>query len=626
MEILQRQRLEAKYLKAKIEYYEGIPIMTDAEFDSLEEMLIKAGSKVHEQIGSKRKDFDFPHPTKMLSLSKIQMEKDGDITNYMYNEFYTWFEKRAKVVGKLAVLKGSPKFDGSAINIIYRDGNLENILTRGDGLTGKNVTKRFKPVLPQKIKIQGIVQIRCEVVIDLNLFNKKYKGTPEEGKYANARNFVAGVIGKDDYSKQKVSELTLVPLHFLVDGKHVSQILFKDYPAYQKDWNEEFIFEDYETMIKKFEEKRKTFNFQLDGVVIAFPEVVRADLGENDHDPEWSLAIKFIPEGAITTVNGIEWNVGKRGQLTPVVLLDPVELAGTTVKRASGYNAGYLIDNIIWIGSVVSIAKAGDIIPEIQKVIVETPETFVLPANCPICETRLTFDKIHLICPNESCPGRISKKLASSSGLLDLKGVGGERLKPFAVDFLNMYELMKWVFTKGDTKEIEKYDIKYGERLHEIFVNAFKNIKSLPYEKVIQLLGYENVGRKISKQLAKEHAGLKPDYASLEKALVEKLHEPKVEQYIKHAVKTLESLGITIDRPEVPKENNNSFGVVLTGSPKVFGYKTKAEFLTKFPNLFECSMSDAECKYLITDNLNSTSGKMKQAAKKGIEIKTYGDF
>ena len=249
-----------------------------------------------------------------------------------------------------------------------------------------------------------------------------------------------------------------------------------------------------------------------------------------------------------------------------------------------------------------------------------------LPNECPDCGTSLKYEEPHLMCKNEKCPGRISKKLATGSALLDLKGVGSERLKPFAKDFENMYELMKWVLLFGETKEIENYGIKHGERLHEIFVNAFKNIKSLPYEKVIQLLGYENVGRKISKQLAREHAGLDFSYYSLEKALVEKMHTPDVRAYINSAVDGMEALGVVIDRPEAPKTNDDSFGIVMTGSPKGFGFKTKAEFLAKFPNLFECSMSDAECKYLVTDNLNSTSGKMKAANKKGIEIKTYGDF
>ena len=618
------KQLENQYLRAKIEYYEGTPIMSDSAFDALEKKLKEAGSKVHEQVGSKRKDFDFEHPTPMLSLAKHQTEEKDGVTYYADEEFNMWHKKRSHVLTPDTPLLGSPKFDGNAINIICRGVDVDQILTRGDGKSGKNITKRFLPAVGTPLILEDlevtetdIIEIRCEVVIKKTIFEKKYAA-----EFANPRNYVAGVIGKDDYDETKVSELTIVPLQFLLNGKFVGWSHFRKNPFCAKNWDTPFFAENYVDLIKEYEKLREEVDYLLDGVVIACPIHTRETLGQNDHDPEWAVAIKFVPEQVITSVNGIEWNVGKRGQLTPVVQLDTVQLAGTNVRRASGYNAGYLKDNGIGIGAMVSVAKAGDIIPEIQTVEIETPETFVLPNECPECGTKLTFDGIHLMCPNETCAGRISKILATGSGILDLKGIGGERLKPFAKDFKNIYEV--WVFSVMNPNALGKYGLEPGTRLHEIFVNAFLNIKSIPYEKVIQCLGYENVGRKISQQLAKEHAGLEFSYASLERALVDKVHTPEVESTIKEAVKELEELSVTVDRPEAPK--SDGAGVVMTGSPKAFGFKTKKEFLAKYPNLFECSMSDATCKYLVTDDLNSTSGKMKQAAKKGIEIKTYGDF
>jgi len=245
-----------------------------------------------------------------------------------------------------------------------------------------------------------------------------------------------------------------------------------------------------------------------------------------------------------------------------------------------------------------------------------------MPTECPDCGTKLEFDGIHLTCPNEKCPGRIAKILAYGVSVLDLKGIGGERIKPFAKDFTNLWEVM--IYALDCPNELGEYGLEPGTRLHEIFVDSFKNIKSLPYEKVIQILGYENVGKKLSIQIAKEHAGLDADYASLERALVDKLRSPGIESYIKHAVMTLEEHGITIDRPESPKEDSGATGVTLTGSPKAFGFKTKAEFLIKYPNLYECDLKDAT--FLVTDDLNSTSSKMKDAAKRGVKIKTYGEF
>jgi len=633
---------EEKYLKAKIAYYEGNPIMSDSEFDVLENHLRNLGSKVIEQVGSKRKDFDFEHPSRMLSLGKIQTEarEDGS-TDYVEELFLKWYKKNSAIVGDLP-LEASPKFDGNAINIIYRGRTLVNVLTRGEGgvkSTGKDITKRFIPHLPHNIGLvdlevseDDIIEIRAEVVIETDLFDKKYKGTRAEGKYVNARNYVAGVLGKDEYDEVKVSELHIIPLHFLLNGVHVHKSHFR-HNVFFEDWDTEMTFENYIDIIKQHEELRKTIKYQLDGVVISFPVSVREELGENDHDPEWALAVKFVPVETITSVVGIDWNISKRGEIIPTLLLKPVFLDGSTVQRASGYNASYVVNNKLGPGAQVSIAKAGDIIPEVQKVIVGAPDdpnasftTRFLPSVCEHCGSVLEYNMVHLLCPNNKCTGRIAKQLTGALKTLDIKRVGEKTIEPFAQDFKNMYELIRWVFQKETSLTIEKYGIEDGSRSHQIFTEAFLNIRSLTYEQVIRMLGYDNVGRKISTQLAREHSGLDYDYAHLEKALVEKLRSPEVSDYIKEVVKGLEDLGILIDRPKEEVKTAGSYGVCMTGSPKGAGYKTKKEFLEKFPNLYEVSLTDSNCTYLVTDDLTSTSSKMKTAAKKGIEIKTYGDF
>lgn len=621
------QLLEEQYLKAKIAYYEGEPILSDTEFDALEQLLKHNGSKVIEQVGSKRKDFDFAHPTKMLSLLKIQTETIENGTNYMEDEFHNWYNKRAKIIDRSVSLLASPKFDGNAINIIYRGTKLSSVLTRGDGSYGKDITKRFRKMIPNEISVRDLrindsdtIEIRCEVVINIKTFNEKYSKD-----FANPRNYVAGVIGKDEEDDLKVSELSIIPLHFLVNGKHIEQRHFSPNILFGLNVNKMFIPDIYVSIIKSYEELRKAYEYQLDGVVISFPIQYREMLGENSHDPEWSVSVKFVPIEATTEYEGIEWSVSKRGEIIPTVLLKPVLLDGSVVKRASGYNASYILKKKIGIGALISIFKAGDIIPEIQNVVSVLDMTLDdLPKVCPSCGTKLEFNDVHLICTNTKCEGRIAKQLANALKILDIKRIGDKTIEPFAKNFLNMYELIRWVFLYGETPDIEQYDIKHGSRSQEIFVDAFKNMKSLNYEQVIQMLGYENVGNKISIQLAKEHAGLDFDYSHLERAVVEKIRDPKVSNYIKGVVEDLERMGIMIDRPK--KKDNNGFGICMTGSPKTFGFKTKEDFLLQFTNIKEVSLSDPDCKYLITDSYESTSNKMGVAKKKGIEIRTYGDF
>jgi len=365
------KRLEATYLRAKIEYYEGNELMTDAAFDKIEKILKEAGSKVIEQVGSKRKDFDFEHPTPMLSLAKHQTEDEDGVTNYAEEEFKAWHTKRTHVLTKDTPLLASPKFDGNAINIVYTGKQLFQVLTRGDGKAGKNITRRFETLLGNDLILDNLevteedtIEIRCEVVIKKTIFDRKYAQ-----EFANPRNYVAGVIGKDDYDEVKVFELTVVPLQFLLNGKFIGWVHFRKNAFCRKNWDTPFFAEKYLDIIKQFESMREDNEFLLDGMVIACPIDTREELGQNDHDPEWAVAIKFVPEQVVTTVNGIEWNVGKRGQLTPVVLLDTVQLAGTNVRRASGYNAGYIFDNKIQNGTIVEIIKSGDIIPKIKTVI-----------------------------------------------------------------------------------------------------------------------------------------------------------------------------------------------------------------------------------------------------------------
>jgi len=190
-----------------------------------------------------------------------------------------------------------------------------------------------------------------------------------------------------------------------------------------------------------------------------------------------------------------------------------------------------------------------------------------------------------------------------------------------------MFELMIAVLNGSYRKEfdIEKYGIKYDSRSHQIFQEAFLNIKSLTFAQVILMMGYDGVGKKLSEQVAREYCGLEPDYKGHEKALVEMFKDEDIKSYILSAVSALEHLGVSIDKPEV-KVNNDTIYVCMTGSPKAFGYKTKEEFIAQFPNVEEVSVTDAKCNYLITDDLNSTSGKMKAAEKKGVKIVTYGDF
>ena len=372
---------------------------------------------------------------------------------------------------------------------------------------------------------------------------------------------------------------------------------------------------------------RQKFHVQLDGVVISLPVEHRSFLGQNSHDPEWAIAIKFIPEEATTPVNDLELFIGKTGAFTPVIQLEPVQLAGTTVRRASGYNFGYIVNNRIGKGAVVSIAKAGDIIPEVQSVIIPSDEMFDIPTNCPHCNSELTFDDVHLMCNNTKCSGRIAKQLASNVKFISLKGIGPKTIEPFAEDFEDLVDLIVWTRTQGNSSIIEKYGINNNSRSHELFLNAFNNIKTLTYGEVIVLLSYNNVGLKLADLISKMYITGDADFSGHDRSIVEMFKGEDVKNRVLSKMASLVNVGIDVEVPVEKEITSETLFVCMTGSPKPFGFATKKVFSELIGDrLNEVSITNKDCQYLITDDLNSKSSKMKNAEKKGINIVTYGDF
>lgn len=626
--------LENKYLLAKSAYYHtDNPIISDAEFDELENYLKEQGSNVVKQVGAKIKDFDFKHPTPMLSLGKIQMKSHNGVTNYMEKEFIEWITKRANKIGVSVddILIGySNKWDGHAINLVYTNNGLNNAITRGDGIYGNDLTDRLKHIIPEKINDielteDDVLEIRCEIVIDKNLFEKKYKGDRTDGKYRNPRNYISSVLNPDEYIIEKVKELTIKPIHYIFNGEHISPSLFNNNSIFKYDSISSTI-ENHVSVLKRFENFRDSNDFQLDGIVAVLPIEYRTQLGQNSHDPEWSIAIKFLSETAITNVIGLDWSVGKTGELTPVILLEPVDLMGSTVRRASGYNLGYIIKNNIGKGARVSIRKSGDIIPEIMEVIIPADDTFTIIDTCPVCGGELTQDDIHLMCHNEKCEGRKKKQFESALRKIDIKGVGAQTLSGFHT-FNDLIDIITWVRENGDTSDISEYGLKFGSKSHENFVNAFKNLYEIPLSKMIAALGYVGVGDTISTQVANMYANIDYDFKGLTKEIVHMFEQPEMKELVFAKKKQLEDVGITVKMPEKVKVSDDTIFVVMTGSPKEFGYKTKGDFIKAHPNMVDVKkLTDKRCNLLITDDLNSTTKKMEDAAKKGISIKSYADF
>ena len=607
--------LEQLYFLAKESYYAGEPIMSDDEFDSIEQQLLTAGSTAPHIVGANDRKAKYSHPSAMLSLAKYQATLSGIPPT---ESAVAWMKSAGDTT-----YTASPKFDGNAANVIYQNGKLLQILSRGVGNKGRDITDKVRHRVPETIHLDGTVEIRGEVLLSMDVFNKKYSS------FKNPRNLVAGILNRDDNPAETIADIDFVPVevrHHTANGMaHI------DLADFLSTWNFTrpfftYLFPDaqsFEETYKMLEDYRKTKSpYQLDGFVIKTSIGLRAQLGENSHDPNWAIAIKFPPKEAITTIKSISWQFGKTGELTPVAIMESIDLDGSTVSRATLFNYGYLINKGAYPGATVAIAKSGDIIPQITRVIAGGDAAQMNhPENCQ-CGAKLVVDGIHLMCPADDCSVKNWHKFYAGVRSFGLDGVGGALIQQFwNAGFRNALDLLNPA--KMDRATLVKKGVKDSKVLDNMFKELAK-VKELRPRDIIYTMGVDGMGNTIATQLGNYLSDMPYDFKGLEKAVIAGF-EPggsKRKQYeaLLAEVKTF----VTIVMPE--KIAEGSIGCEFTGSPKSAGFKTKEEFLSaaKAKGYHHTSLKDA--KVLFVDDLNSSSSKMVTAKAKGIKIMLFTEM
>lgn len=622
---------EAQYLNAKLKYYLGEEIMTDAAFDELEDELKAVNSPVVKIVGFSDRNLKFPHPTAMLSLAKLQASKtnDPDEHQQFIKNAISWLYSR--IVGNQTHHEYSPKYDGNAVNIIYKNGKLHLILSRGTGTKGRDYTAKLRKHVPLTVPFKDTLEVRAEVVIPVKLFDLKYA---KDNK--NARNYVAGILNRtsDDPTiiDGTVLDELVVMCHEIkhtegktseyVQSKRLAELGFnKKYPLVSYYYHAD----EFETAYNKMKEYRETKSpFLLDGIVIKVAEKYRKEFGENSHDPEWALAIKFPPKDARTTVKDIQWNYGKTGILTPVAIMEGVDLDGSTVTRASMYNLAFILKNKVYPGANVTIVKAGDIIPQIIEV--NKPgdsNSYTMPTVCKHCGSKLqVLNKKHLACVNENCSGTQFKLFEEAVNFLGLFGIGGSIIKDiWRAGFKSATMLLdKELFSEDALIKSGKF--QKGKTLSNLLSERDK-VKEINLQTLIRLMGFKGMGTSTSKQISLQIVGEDFSFKGLEKSVVDgfAVGDPKrklVDAEIKRISKFVKII--------YPESVKGKIKVEFTGSPKGAGFKSKGEFTDFIKAKGVVHSKLAEADYLITDNLNGTSSKMKTATKKGIKIVSYEEF
>jgi DNA ligase (NAD+) len=605
--------LEERYLKAKEAYYSGEPLISDDDFDRLEEELKEMGSEVVNIVGASDRNYKHQHLSPMLSLNKAQAALDGTPPTEQMSSWFSTFPTGT-------IFEATPKYDGNAVNLIYRKGKFERAITRGDKLKGKDVTAKLIRIVPLFLETDKDVEVRGEVVMEISTFVRKYS------HFKNPRNFVAGVLNKDELDENLLSNLTFMALEVRIhDGDY-------EYPTDTQTWLASHGFNKRFAYSSKFQphEFVKVYNemkdyrvdsspFQLDGFVIKCQENLRRDLGESGHSPNWAIAAKFPPKEAITTVKSIRWNVGTTGEITPVVEMEPVDLDGTTVRNAAAFNAGNIISSGLWPGATVSIAKSGDIIPQIVKVI--TPSWNAdLPDSCPCGKGGTRLDGIHLYCSAEECETQKLKKFIVGLGVFRMDKFGG-------VTRTNLYnsgydEIWK-IFDPelfNEEKLIATGYFKSGKTLTSLLEEVEK-IKKVTLPQIVLSLGFDGVGSSAAKELSKHIRGKEHSFAGLEKAAVSGFEVGTFKrQRIEKLVSVISARGIEIEEEIIVKDG---IGYEMTGSPKSAGFSVKSDLEKFLLSHGYVHTGIKEAKILLTDSIGSSSSKMSQARKLGVEIVEY---
>lgn len=609
---------------AKQSYYDGEPILSDEEFDELENSI---GLANNSDIGAKGK-YTVKHSFLMGSLSKIHVTKDTDWQDIQQDilKYLTHFNN-------CTICEATPKYDGCSFELIVsKNGDLMSASTRGDGYRGQDLM----PILKNRFKFnkevlknilnddENTLIVRGEALIKISTFTEKYSIEKNPNGYANPRSCVIG-IQNNDYSKPEndinmTNDIDYIGYDFMAIRKNnTRRAIYLDkvvdlgieIPSFIKiiDLNKENkCFEDLYYQFDKF--RNNESEYQLDGFVIKPLAEYRAC--EDVKRPKDSVAIKFIPQAAQTEIINIEWKLGHNYELYPTGIVKPVQLAGTTVTRVSLHNYGYLMSHNIAKGAIIEMVKSGDIIPYVSKVVKGVDNTGI-----EVDYMDFRIEGCHLyVNMSEDVKRKID--FTNSVRVLNI-----DKFKEkTALKIFEKYPMRNVLELFVDNKAEEYLTEVFGEsKTKTNILNAIRERKeTLSISDVILTLNIPYCGAVISKACEKYIVEKKKDFTSMSADAYKWVFDEKSDEYLK-LMDWINKLQITY---KTPQKKENVIYVILTGSPKEFGYNTKEEFIAKNPQ-FEITTKWKDCSILYTDDLNSKSSKMNMARKNNIQIKLYSD-
>ncbi len=511
------------------EYYVlDAPSVPDREYDRLYDELVA----LERETG--RVEFDSPtrrvggEPVKGFAKHKHISRLYSLDKAVTYDELDAFLTRVSKVVPEPEYTV-EYKFDGLTMCLTYENGEFVRATTRGNGTEGEDVTAQCLTIksFPLAVAYKGAMEVQGEAVIALSVL-ENYNRTAKE-PLKNARNAAAGAIRNLDpkVTAERKPEILFYNVNYMSDGvlssqteqiKFLKEQGFKVFPYLRVCRGGDEV----KSAIEEIETERTSLDVLTDGAVVKLNQTVYRDvLGYTDKFPRWAVAYKFEAEERVTTVRGVVWQVGRTGKLTPLAVVDPVELAGATVRKATLNNYGDLLRKDVKVGSKVLIRRSNEVIPEILGAVehVEGSTDVVKPTVCPYCGSEIYESGANIFCPNKYCRPRVIGKVAhfASKDAMDIDGLS-EMTAGQMYDGLNLRECSQlYGYTAADLIKLEGFK----ERKIKNILAALENSKSVPLDRFIAALGIDGVGKVAARDLAKRYA----DLCALKSATREELIE-----------------------------------------------------------------------------------------------------
>ncbi len=623
-------------LREKIRHHEYLyyvldnPEISDQEFDRLMRQLkdleaehpsLTTPDSPTQRVGGKPREgfVKVRHSSPMLSLDNTYNEE----------ELRGWERRVHELSGRSDIdYVCELKLDGMSLALVYEDGRLARGVTRGDGSVGEDVTLNVRTVrsIPLaidkgKLKKAGIpanFEVRGELLMPTAAFRKVNEERERNGltTFANPRNFTAGTVRQLDANVTAERRLDFFPYILLEDGRtyfdrHSKTLDALAAAGFKVNQNRKLVhsMEEVWDFIRTWEGKRDSLPYEIDGIVIKVDRTgLQDELGFTGKAPRWAIAYKYAARAGITRLEDIRVQVGRTGKLTPVAMLSPVAIGGTTVRNATLHNMDEIERLGVKIGDYLQVERGGDVIPKVVKVIEDKDHprgdrTFEMPEKCPVCGTKVarTEGEVDYRCVNANCPAKLVGTILhfASRGVMNIDGMGEALVtqlieRGLVKNVADIYDL-----SKKDLLSLERFADKSAQNI----LDEIENSKQLPLERVIYGLGIRFVGERTAQFLA-EHFGSMDALASAGVEELQNVNEvgPRIAESI------AEFFGIPANRRLIDRLRDA--GLTVKGKKKERGTKLAGKTFVLTGTLGKYTRDEA--KKMIEDAGGRVSGSVSK--------------